>query len=88
MTILVTLLDLNPCVVQGAPQVHYYQFLPEQRSVRLVVESEDDVCSTIAVQNYTVSQIYRYEVLSSFKIYNLTKAYSSKPRSGCKLDHY
>ncbi|KAH9642081.1 hypothetical protein HF086_007201 [Spodoptera exigua] len=39
---------------QGAPRVHTYQFLPEQYSVRLVVEASDDVCATIAVQNYTV----------------------------------
>ncbi|KAF9411708.1 hypothetical protein HW555_009574 [Spodoptera exigua] len=38
---------------QGAPRVHTYQFLPEQYSVRLVVEASDDVCATIAVQNYT-----------------------------------
>ncbi|CAH1646872.1 unnamed protein product [Spodoptera littoralis] len=38
---------------QGAPRVHTYQFLPGQASVRLVVEADDDVCATIAVQNYT-----------------------------------
>lgn len=38
---------------QGAPRVHMYQFLPEQSSVRVVVEADDDVCATIAVQNYT-----------------------------------
>lgn len=38
---------------QGAPRVHRYQFQPEQDNVRLVVESEDDICATIAIQNYT-----------------------------------
>ncbi|CAB3250871.1 unnamed protein product [Arctia plantaginis] len=39
--------------IMGSPRVHFYQFLPEQTSVRLVMESEDYVCATIAIQNYT-----------------------------------
>lgn len=47
-------------VSQGAPRVHMYQFLPEQSSVRVVVEADDDVCATIAVQNYTVCTLCSY----------------------------
>ncbi|XP_030036425.2 SID1 transmembrane family member 2 isoform X1 [Manduca sexta] len=46
----------TPAVVtasQTAPGVHYYAFEPGQESVRLVVHSEDDVCATISIQNYT-----------------------------------
>lgn len=38
---------------QGAPRVNFYRWLPGQNNVRLVVESADDVCATVAVQNYT-----------------------------------
>nr|AXZ00255.1 systemic interferece defective-1 protein [Hyphantria cunea] len=37
----------------GSPRVHWYRFEEEQWSVRLVVESQDYVCATIAIQNYT-----------------------------------
>ncbi|KAL0880554.1 hypothetical protein ABMA27_001786 [Loxostege sticticalis] len=35
------------------PRVHYYMFEENQEQVRLVIESQDDVCATIAIQDYT-----------------------------------
>ncbi|XP_063822873.1 SID1 transmembrane family member 1-like [Ostrinia nubilalis] len=40
-------------VTPEAPRVHYYAFDEEQEQVRLVVSSDDDVCATVAVQDYT-----------------------------------
>uniref|UniRef100_A0A2A4K1B3 Uncharacterized protein n=1 Tax=Heliothis virescens TaxID=7102 RepID=A0A2A4K1B3_HELVI len=40
-------------VKQGAPSVHAYRFPREQEHVRLVVDSRDDVCATVAVQDYS-----------------------------------
>ncbi|XP_072939220.1 SID1 transmembrane family member 1-like [Epargyreus clarus] len=36
-----------------APQVFHYRFPDDQDSVRLVVASDDEVCASISVQNYT-----------------------------------
>lgn len=36
-----------------APSVHYYRFEPGQESVRLIIESDDDLCATVAVQYYS-----------------------------------
>ncbi|XP_068632776.1 SID1 transmembrane family member 1-like isoform X2 [Battus philenor] len=36
-----------------APRVLHYEFAEAQHSVRLVVQSDDDVCASISVQNYS-----------------------------------
>lgn len=34
--------------------MHYYMFGEDEDRIRIVISSEDDVCATIAIQNYEV----------------------------------
>lgn len=56
-TCIAALYMLRHGMSQGSPRVHWYRFEEEQWSVRLVVESQDYVCATIAIQNYTVGDL-------------------------------
>ncbi|CAG4961741.1 unnamed protein product [Parnassius apollo] len=47
------LTPVHLAATQISPRVFHYQFEEGQQSVRLVVESDDDICASISIQNYS-----------------------------------
>ncbi|CAK1601446.1 unnamed protein product [Parnassius mnemosyne] len=50
---------------QTAPRVFHYQFEEGQQSVRLVVQSDDDICVSISIQNYSCPIAQTLEEISN-----------------------